>query len=52
MPSRLRKKAFRSLLSLSVISPKGGELRKAVLSQGAKRLCIANKFFRTLLEAL
>ena len=26
--SRLRKKAFRSLLSLSVISPRGGELRK------------------------
>ena len=26
--SRLRKQAFRSLLALSVISPRGGELRK------------------------
>ena len=26
--SRLRKKAFRSLLSLSVISPRGGELKE------------------------
>ena len=28
LSSRLRKKAFRSLLALSVISPKGGELKE------------------------
>ena len=34
LPSRLRKKTFRSLLSLSVVSPRGGELKEASFIAG------------------
>ncbi len=40
--SRLRKKAFRSLLSLSVVSPRGGELN----TSGAERAERANESAR------
>jgi len=54
MSSRLRKKAFHSLLSLSVISPRGGELKEG--SQFNRRVwkdvSLRNWFFRTLLDRL
>ena len=48
-PGRMRKKAFRSLLSLSVVSPRGGELNTSGAESGAS-LRVREVRIKTLVE--